>query len=201
MTLDELRSLDPNNPGSWPFPVRVTVVAMIFIAVVGGGYWFVGKNMIVESQRFKAEEVTLRAQFEQKAHKASALKAYRTQLEEMKIKFGAMLRQLPGESEVANLLQDISQTRVESGLEENLFKPGKEARREFYAELPIKIEFVGLFHDYGRFMQGLGELSRIVTLHDLQLKLGKVAEGASGRKVPITLTATAKTYRYLEEDE
>lgn len=200
MNLDDLRSIDINSPGSWPLPFRGFVVVVAAIAVIGAGYWFVIKDMLVTLDTQQKQEIELKATFEKKARKASALKAYRSQLEEMKLKFGTMLRQLPGEAEVANLLQDISQTRVESGLEENLFKPAGESKKEFYAELPIKVEFVGQFHDYGIFTQGLGELPRIVTLHNISLTaVGK--ESRAGRNLPLKMTATAKTYRYLEDDE
>lgn len=202
MNLDDLRSIDINSPGSWPLAFRGFVVVLLAVALVGAGYWFVIKDMLVTLDTEQRQEVELKSKFERKAKKASALKAYRAQLEEMKLKFGTMLRQLPGESEVANLLQDISQTRVESGLEENLFKPSNESKKEFYAELPIKVEFVGQFHDYGLFTQGLGELPRIVTLHDISLSAGtKGKESRSGRNLPLKMTATAKTYRYLEDDE
>lgn len=199
MNLDELRSIDINSPGSWPLAFRGFVVLLVAVAMVGAGYWFLIRGMIVTLDEQQKEEVTLKATFERKAKKASSLNAYRSQLEEMKLKFGTMLRQLPGEAEVANLLQDISQTRVESGLEENLFKPSNEAKKEFYAELPIKVEFVGQFHDYGLFTQGLGELPRIVTLHDISLTSS--AKGNETRNLPLKMTATAKTYRYLEDDE
>jgi type IV pilus assembly protein PilO len=202
LNLDELRSIDISSPGSWPVLFRGFVVAVLAVAVVGAGYWFVIKGMLVTLDTQQKQEIELKAQFETKARKASALNAYRSQLEEMKVKFGTMLRQLPGEAEVANLLQDISQTRVESGLEENLFKPANESKKEFYAELPIKVEFVGQFHDYGLFTQGLGELPRIVTLHDISLtSSAKGKDAGTGRNLPLKMTATAKTYRYLEDDE
>jgi type IV pilus assembly protein PilO len=202
VNLDDLRSIDINSPGSWPIVFSGFLVILLAVALVGAGYWFVVKDMLVTLDTQQKEEITLKAQFEKKAKKASALRAYRAQLEEMKLKFGTMLRQLPGEAEVANLLQDISQTRVESGLEENLFKPSNESRKEFYAELPIKVEFVGQFHDYGLFAQGLGELPRIVTLHNISLtSSAKGTDARAGRNLPLKMTATAKTYRYLEDDE
>ena len=136
--------------------------------------------------------------FTGKAHQAANLPAYRAQMEEMKRSFGTMLRQLPSKTEVAELLVDISQTGLESGLEFELFKPEKEKPAEFYAELPIKIKVTGRYHQFGQFVSDVAALSRIVTLHDFTIAPLKV----QGKEPDaLTMEVTAKTYRYLEEGE
>ena len=134
------------------------------------------------------------------------IEAYRQQLAEIERTFGAMLRQLPGKTEVPSLLVDISQTGLASGLQEHLFQPGDESRKDFYAELPIKIQLSGGYHEFGQFVSGIAALPRIVTLHDIEIT-GGAAQRSKGRgRAPapsdqLTLSLTAKTYRYLDEGE
>ena len=134
------------------------------------------------------------------------IEAYRQQLAEIERTFGAMLRQLPGKTEVPSLLVDISQTGLASGLQEHLFQPGGESRKDFYAELPIKIQLSGGYHEFGQFVSGIAALPRIVTLHDIEIT-GGAAQRSQGRgRAPapsdqLTLNLTAKTYRYLDEGE
>ena len=120
-------------------------------------------------QKAEADELDLRSQFENKQQRAANLDAYKAQLAEMERSFGAMLRQLPGKTEVPNLLVDISQTGLAAGLQEKLFQPGSEKSNGFYAELPIKIKLVGSYHQFGAFVSGIAALPRIVTLHDIQI--------------------------------
>jgi len=138
----------------------------------------------------------LRAQFESKQQRAANLEAYRAQLGEMERSFGAMLRQLPGKTEVPNLLVDISQTGLAAGLSEKLFQPGSEKSNGFYAELPIKIKLVGSYHDFGRFVSGIAALPRIVTLNDIQITPVDARSGYDN----LTMDVTAKTYRYIEDE-
>jgi len=146
-------------------------------------------------QKAEADELDLRAQFENKQQRAANLDAYRAQLAEMERSFGAMLRQLPGKTEVPNLLVDISQTGLAAGLQEKLFQPGNEKSNGFYAELPIKIRLVGSYHQFGAFVSGIAALPRIVTLHDIQI--APVDKGAFDN---LTMDVTAKTYRYIEDE-
>jgi type IV pilus assembly protein PilO len=194
--VDELRNLDTNDPGRWPLPFRVGAVAVVFVAVVAIGiYMFVIKDEVPLLERAQLEEVDLRAQFEDKQRKAANFDAYRAQLADIERDFGAMLRQLPGKTEVPNLLVDISQTGLGAGLEERLFQPTGEVQRDFYAELPIRLRYTGSYHELGNFVSGIAALPRIVTLHDISIR-------AADTSVPdeLTLDVTAKTYRYLDEE-
>jgi len=195
--VEELRSLDPSDPGRWPLPIRIGTVALWFVVLaIVLAYVFVWKNQRPELQRFQAEEQKLRGEFRDKHSKAVNLDVYKQQLADIERSFGALLRQLPGKTEVPNLLVDISQTGLASGLEEKLFQPQAEQKRDFYAELPIKIRLSGNYHEFGAFVSGIAALPRIVTLHDIEIK----PDSKDAYDV-LTLDLTAKTYRYLDEDE
>ena len=148
-------------------------------------------------QKAEADEADLRTQFENKQQRAANLDAYKAQLAEMERTFGAMLRQLPGKTEVPNLLVDISQTGLAAGLSEKLFQPGPEKSNGFYAELPIKIRLVGSYHQFGAFVSGIAALPRIVTLHDIQIS---PVNEKNGGYDDLTMDVTAKTYRYIEDE-
>ena len=157
--------------------------------------WTVDRPVL---QKSEADELDLRTQFENKQQRAANLDAYKQQLGEMERSFGAMLRQLPGKTEVPNLLVDISQTGLAAGLSEKLFQPGPEKSNGFYAELPIKIRLVGSYHQFGAFVSGIAALPRIVTLHDIQIS--PVQEKGAGIYDDLTMDVTAKTYRYIEDE-
>ena len=194
--IDELRSLDTNDPARWPPLFRGIAVALVFAAVVAGGvYMFVVKTDKPLLERAQREEQELRATFEEKQRRAANFDAYKAQLAEIERSFGAMLRQLPGRTEVPNLLVDISQTGLAAGLEEQLFQPLAEEQKEFYAELPIKIRLTGGYHQIGEFVSGIAALPRIVTLHDISIKPAK-----DGSYDQLVLDVTARTYRYLDEE-
>src|SRR5450755_1700330 len=153
--LEQLRSLDPRDVGRWPLAVRGFFVLLGFAAVAAfGWYMFVWNDDRPILQKAEADELDLRAQFESKQQRAANLDAYRAQLGEMERSFGAMLRQLPGKTEVPNLLVDISQTGLAAGLQEKLFQPGSEKKKDFYAELPIKIRLSGGYHQLAQFVSG-----------------------------------------------
>ena len=193
--IDDLRALDTNDPGRWPLPFRVAAVAIAFVAVIAIGiYYFVWLDDKPSLDREKRKETELRAAFEDRQRKAANFDSYRTQLAEIERDFGAMLRQLPGKTEVPNLLVDISQTGLGAGLEEKLFQPTGEVQKDFYAELPIKLRYTGSYHELGKFVSGIAALPRIVTLHDIDIKPAEKDSTTS-----LTLDVTAKTYRYLEE--
>ncbi|HKZ72835.1 MAG TPA: type 4a pilus biogenesis protein PilO [Steroidobacteraceae bacterium] len=195
--LQELRSLDPRDPGRWPLPARAGVVAASFVVLSFVlAYVFVWERQRPELQRFEAEELQLRSEFRQKHSKAVNLEVYKQQLQDIERSFGALLRQLPGKTEVPNLLVDISQTGLAAGLEEKLFQPAPEQRRDFYAELPIRIRLSGSYHEFGEFVSGIAALPRIVTLHDIDIK-----PDSKDTFDQLTLDLTAKTYRYLDEEE
>lgn len=200
--LDQLRRLDPNNPGGWPRWAQIMLILLLCGLIIFLGYRFMIQPKRLELDQAKQEETKLRGEFEAKQKKVAALDAYRAQLEEMQESFGAMLRQLPNKSEVANLLNDISQTRLAAGLEEDLFQPQNEQNKEFYAELPISMQVVGSYHQMGGFASGIASLPRIVTLSNVQLS--PLGAGKSGTATPgerLRMVVTAKTYRYLDDDE
>jgi type IV pilus assembly protein PilO len=197
---DQLRNLDPNDPGRWPIAIRIATVALLFIVVTAGGYYFlVWKKQRPVLLEERAKEGQLMESLSIKARRAANLDAYRQQLAEMEKSFGTMLRQLPNKTEVPNLLVDISQTGLAAGLEEKLFQPQGENKKDFYAELPIKIRLTGGYHEMGTFASGIAALPRIVTLHDIEI----LPTGDRGPIDPTELTfnVTAKTYRYLDDEE
>jgi type IV pilus assembly protein PilO len=195
--LDDIKSLDPNDPGRWPLPVRVGFVVLVFVVLSAALFYLVvykdKKPQLVEAQQ---KEVELRKTFRDKHKKAVNLAVYQQQLQDIERSFGALLRQLPGRTEVPNLLVDISQVGVGAGLEENLFQPSNEIKKDFYAELPIKIRLTGSYHQMGEFISGIAALPRIVTLHDITIKS---ADRDSYDFLSFELTA--KTYRYLDDTE
>ena len=194
--VDELRSLDTNDPGRWPLPIRAGAVALVFAAAVAIGVWLmVIKTEMPKLEAAQMEEVTLRGQFEDRQRKAANFDAFRAQLAEIERDFGAMLRQLPGKTEVPSLLVDISQTGLGAGLEEQTFTPTGEIQKDFYAELPIKLRYTGSYHELGNFVSGIAALPRIVTLHDITIR-----PTGSDNPDQLTLDVTAKTYRYLDEE-
>lgn len=195
--LDELRGLDFSDVGTWPALFHAIAVGVVFLAVVGGAFYMVTwKNQIPALERHQKTEVDLKQEFQRKQRKAANLDAYKAQLREIEESFGTMLRQLPGETEIPSLLVDISQTGLQAGLEEELFQPQNEIQQDFYAEKPIRIELRGTFHELGKFVSGVAELPRIVTLHDVQ-----IAKHSKDEDGELKLNVTAKTYRYLEDSE
>jgi type IV pilus assembly protein PilO len=195
--VEELRSLDPRDPGRWPVAVRAGAVGLCFVVLtLVLAYVFVWDEQVPELQKHEATEQTLRTEFKTKHAKAVNLEVYKQQLKDIERSFGALLRQLPGKTEVPNLLVDISQTGLSAGLEEKLFQPQAEQKKDFYAELPIKITLTGSYHQFGEFVSGIAALRRIVTLHDIEIKSAN-----KDAYDQLTLDITAKTYRYLDEEE
>ena len=195
--LEELQSLDPRDPGRWPLAVRAGAVGIAFVVLtLALTYFFVWDEQRPELQQREAEEQSLRQEFRTKHAKAVNLELYKQQLKDIERSFGALLRQLPGRTEVPNLLVDISQTGLSAGLEEKLFQPQAEVKKDFYAELPIKIRLTGSYHQFGQFVSGIAALPRIVTLHDIDIKSDN-----KDAYDQLSLELTAKTYRYLDEDE
>lgn len=198
--LDQIRDLDPNDPGRWPGPFRFGAIGIGFlIAVVLLAYFLAWKPKKPELDTVRAEEQTLLTTLESKSRKAANLDAYKAQLKEMEESFGAMLRKLPNKTEVPNLLTDISQQGSGAGLDQKLFQPLPQNNKDFYAELPIKMRLTGTFHAIGAFVSGIAALPRIVTLHDVEI--APAAKDAKGGTDLLQLDVTAKTYRYLDEEE
>ncbi len=195
MDFAELQNVNFNNIGTSPLWVKVLLIGLVCIAILFAGYWLHHKNQLEGLKRVQAQEIELRSTFENKAEKAANLELYKVQLEEMRRTFGTLLRQLPSKTEIPALIVDISQTGLASGLEIELFKPNPESRREFYAEKPISLRVKGAYHQFGTFASEIAALPRIVTLHNISLS--PIDENSN----EMTMTATAKTYRYLDEDE
>jgi len=197
MTLDELRTLDPREPGRWPLPVRIGAISIWFIILtLILLYVFVWNRQRPELQRFEAEEQQLREQYRDKHGKAVNLDLYKQQLADIERSFGAMLRQLPGKTEVPNLLVDISQTGLAAGLQQQLFQPMPEQAKDFYAEKPFKMRLRGSYHQFGEFVSGIAALPRIVTLHNVEIK-----SASKDAYDQLQLDVTVMTYRYLDEEE
>ena len=197
--IEQFQALDWRDPGRWPLGIRIMVASFVFVVA---SFLFsmvlIYNTQMDEYEQVQTEQDQLWAEFEQKQHQAANFAAYRAQLKDMERSFGAMLRQLPGRTEVPNLLVDISQTGNGAGLDEKLFQPGAELKQDFYAELPIKIRLTGSYHEFGNFVSGIAALPRIVTLHDIQIQPELPKSVGSDQLV---LDLTDKTYRYLEDDE
>lgn len=193
MNLQDLSNLNLGNAGNWPAAAKAGAIALLCALLLGAGYWFDTKAQLERLGEAQRQEQDKRAVFEQKQRKAANLEPLRQQLEEMKQSFGAMVRQLPNEAEIEALLVDISQTGLAAGLEFELFEPQPEVAKDFYAEKPIKIRVSGTYHEFGEFVSGVSALPRIVTQHDVSL----APRGQRGSE--LVMEATAKTYRYLED--
>ncbi|MBF6623917.1 MAG: type 4a pilus biogenesis protein PilO [Pseudomonas stutzeri] len=190
----DLSDLDLNNLGSWPAAVKVIAGILLLALVLGGGYYFYLSDMQASLEQQRAQEETLKQQFSSKAFQAANLEAYKEQMVEMEASFGALLRQLPSDTEVPGLLEDITRTGLGSGLEFEEIKLQPEVVQQFYIELPIQIKVVGSYHDLATFVSGVSSLPRIVTLHDFEIKPDS-KESASRLRMSIL----AKTYRYNDK--
>lgn len=194
MTLDELRRLDPKKIGSWPIAPKFGTLLIALLLIVGASYWFDWQHQIDQINAEKTKEEQLRSTFIDKKKQAINLDAYLQQKADIEKQFGALLKQLPGKSEMDALLTDINQAGLGRGLQFELFKPAAgESIKDFYAELPITIKITGNYHDIGAFASDIGKLSRIVTLNDIGLQ--------STKGGTLTMDATARTFRYLDEAE
>lgn len=194
--LEQLKTLDFNDVGAWPAAAKLIAITLLSLAVLFAGYWFDTSQQLDLLEQAEKKEAELKETFKAKQIKAVNLEAYKQQMADMERSFGAMLRQLPSKTEVAELLVDISQAGVANGLEFELFKPLAEIPAEFYSELPIDIKVTGHYHDFGKFVSDVAALPRIVTLHDISVSVGKSGEKGAPA---LTMSAQAKTYRYMEE--
>ena len=191
----DLNDLDINTIGSWPMAAKAAVIAVVCIIVLVLGYFLDIKDQQKKLTLTQQRETSLKADYEKKQAKAANLDAYKKQMKEMEESFGTMLRQLPSKTEVEDLLVDISQTGLASGIEFELFKPAPERFIEFYAELPISIKMKGTYHEFGDFISGVAALPRIVTLHNISI------DTKDKNPENLIMSLTAKTYRYLDENE
>lgn len=205
MNLSEI-DWDLNAAGNWPTPIKLFAIVIIASIVSAIGVYYVTIPQIDELERLEKEEVSLKTAFESKQKKAINLQDYRDQLAQIELSLGEMLKQMPTKAEVANLLVDISQTGLASGLDFKLFQPNAEVRKDFYSELPISIQVVGKYEELGLFVSGLAALPRIVTVHDVNMS----PQGKDTKETPkdikqhegvMIMTATIKTYNEGADDE
>jgi len=193
MTLDELRGLDPKEAGNWPIPVQLLCMLLLFGLLLTGGYFYVWADQLQALDAGQAKEEQLKQQFLDKKKQAVNLEAYRQQLLEIQQAFGAMLKQLPNKAEMETLLTEINQAGVGRGLLFELFRPGAEIKTSEFVEQPIDIRISGNYHDLASFVSDVAQLSRIVTLGNIQLAPGKDGQ--------LTMQAVVRTYRVLDEAE
>lgn len=191
MTLDDLKNIDVNNLGSWPVPIKIVGILAVCGVILFAGYWFLIKGELEEYGEAQRKEASLRETYLNKKALAVNLPAYREQMEEMEQTFGSLLRQLPNTTEVPDLLVDITQAGLGRGLEFTLFRPEKELPKDFYAELPISVQVRGNYHELAQFVSDVAALPRIVTFGDIVI--------SSGKDSKLSMSAKARTYRYLEE--
>jgi type IV pilus assembly protein PilO len=199
--LDDLRKADINNLGSSPVGVQAVFAAVLFAVICGIGWFWQFKPQNEAFDQLVRKEAELRVQFEDKQERAANLVAYREQLAQIELVLQQMLRQLPGKTEMPDLLVDISQTALAAGISNELFEPQPEITKDFYAEKPIALRMVGSYHQFGEFVSGVASLPRVVilTMHDISLKRNERDAGAPADQ--LILEGTVKTYRYLDENE
>lgn len=192
MTLDDLKNIDVNNLASWPVPIKIGGILVVSMIILFAGFWFLIQGELEEYGEAQTKEVGLRETFMNKKGMAINLPAYKLQMEEMEQTFGSLLRQLPNTTEVPDLLVDITQAGLGRGLEFALFRPEKEQPKDFYAEMPISIEVRGSYHELAQFVSDVAALPRIVTFGDISIS-------STGKDNKLSMSAKAKTYRYLDE--
>lgn len=193
----DIKNLDFNNAGAWPLPVKLVSCALLIALLVGSAWYLFVVDRRDQLAKLEGEEITLRADFEHKQGRAANLEPLKAQLAQMEVMLQQMLRQLPSKTEMADLIVDVSQTALASGIANELFQPGAEVPRDFYAEKPISLRMVGTYHQFGAFMSGVASLPRVVimTMHNIALT---PRAGSDGHLV---LSGTVKTYRYLDDEE
>ena len=191
--IQDFKTLDPKDPGLWPVLPRVVILVGLLLVLLVVGWWFGWSAQVDDLDAKRQQETKLKDEWLSKKRQAVNLEEHRKQLAEIDRSFGTMLRQLPSKAEMEALLVDINQAGLGRGLQFELFKPGTEAAKDFYAELPITVKVVGSYHDLGAFTGDIAKLSRIVTLNDIDI--------VTGKDNTLVMTAVAKTFRYLDEDE
>ena len=192
--LEQFKGLDPKDPGAWPPLPKALLLLALLIGILVAAYFLDWSDQIEQLDAGRAQESKLKQEYKSKKQQSINLDLYRRQLREIDSSFGALLKQLPNRSQMDALLVDINQAGLGRGLQFELFKPAaRETSRDFYAELPIQLRVIGNYHDIGAFASDIGGLSRIVTLNDITL--------AGGKGGSLVVDATAKTFRYLDEEE
>jgi type IV pilus assembly protein PilO len=204
MTLDELRNIDLRRVGNLSLGAKATILAVLFVVIVAAGWWFDWSDQLDQIEQEKHQELSLRDTWREKKRMAINLDAWRHRLVEIQDSFGALLRQLPNRSEMDALLNDINQAGLGRSLQFDLFKPaGQETMSDFYAELPVTLRVSGRYHELGAFASDLSHLPRIVLLQDMNIQVVSApsAKDKSGKDAILQMEATARTYRYLDEQE
>lgn len=201
-----LRELDINNIGAWPRNAKIGFCVMLAVLIIGLAWWLFVRDKRTELEGLQAQETELRAEFETKQGRAANLEPLKQQLAQMEQQLQQMLRQLPSKTEMPDLIVDISQTALATGIQNELFQPGPETPKEFYAEKPISLRMVGTYHQFGAFVSGVASLPRVVimTMHDISLKPRDAKTDPNAKIGPnsaLELAGTVKTYRYLDEEE
>ncbi|SER37293.1 type IV pilus assembly protein PilO [Nitrosomonas sp. Nm51] len=192
--LEELRHLDPNDPGKWPASIRAIALLVLMLITLGAGYYFIWQDQLNNLETVRAEEQTLKDTYLVKKRSAVNLPVLKQQLKDIERSLSALLKQLPNKSEMEALLVDINQAGLGRGLQFELFKPAEnETIHEFYAELPVTVRVTGGYHDIGSFASDIAQLPRIVTLNNINI--------VPGADNTLILDAVAKTFRYLDENE
>ena len=204
---DDLRNLDRNNVGNWPKSIKSFFAVLIVVVILFLGWWFQISVQQEELERVEKKEITLRADFAKKQAQVVNLAAYEDQLKDMTDELQQMINQLPGKTEMPKLVLEISNAALGAGISNELFQPGAEVMKGFYAEKPIQLRMVGTYHEFGAFISKVASLPKVIilTMHDVSLRPTKQASGA-GAPTPsaggtLTLEGTVKTYRYMDNDE
>ena len=193
----DLRNIDTKNPGNWPTSFKLVVCVLLVIFLVGLTWYFKVSSQREELEGLKGQELNLRAEFEDKQGRAANLEPLKQQLAQMELMLQQMLRQLPSKNEMPDLIVDVSQTALATGISNELFQPGPETQKEFYAEKPIALRMVGTYHQFGAFVSGVASLPRVVimTMHNISLT------PRAGKPGLLVLEGTIRTYRYLDDEE
>jgi type IV pilus assembly protein PilO len=193
----DLRNLDTSNPGSWPFAVKIAACVITGLFIVGLAWYFFVADRKTELEGLVVRQEALKAEFADKQGRAANLEPLKQQLAQMELMLQQMLRQLPSKNEMPDLIVDISQTALATGISNELFQPGPETAKEFYAEKPINLRMVGTYHQFGAFVSGVASLPRVVimTMHNISLT------PRAGKPGALVLQGTVKTYRYLDDEE
>lgn len=194
--LDDFRNLNPKDFGAWPLAPRIAVLVGLLGLILLGGWWLWWSEQLDTLAAREQEELKLKEEYVSKKTQAVNRDLYVQQLNEIDRSFGALLKQLPNKSEVESLLVEINQSGMGRGLQFELFKPGAEAVKDFYAELPINVKLTGNYHDFGAFAGDVGKLSRIVTLNNIS-----IAPNLQAKDGTLVMDAVTKTFRYLDEEE
>jgi len=194
---EDFKTLDPKDPGMWPVLPRIIILAGMFVILILAAWWLGWRGQIEELDNKQQQELKFKEEWLDKKKQAINLEEHRRQLAEIDRSFGALLKQLPNKSEIEALLIDINQAGLGRGMQFDLFKPGAETIKGFYAELPITIKVVGSYHDLGAFAGDVAKMARIVTLNDIDISVSSA--GKEGTQ--LNMSAVAKTFRYLDEEE